>query len=870
MGLQAQNAFNDKALQYTLLPLGIWIASGAGWGESFVHLLGILMLAPFIFFAPIAGWIGDNFSKTRVIRFAAWMQFAVLVTVLISFGPKLLLVGVVCLFFLSLQSTVLSPAKLGIIKELLGSRRLGFASGVMEMFTILAILAGQIAISFWFTARLGSLGDGWEAGLWPMFVVTGGAIVTLAMAYSIQVIPAQASIPFRSSIIFSHFKQLGHVFRSRPLRLSALGVAFFWAFGSILQLVAIQIARELYPAPDPHFASSAAWMMMAAGGGIALGSILAAMFNKRHIELGLVPLGGIIMTVSTLLIALTTPETAFFYLTLAAAGSGVAFFFVPLNAFLQDECDPAQRGNVLAASNLLNCLAMVGAVLIQLIMIKLGLESKLQFLLIGLTALPATWYVMRLLPRAFVKLLVMSALRAFYRIEPIHADRLPAKGGVLLTPNHISYLDALILTAASPRPVRFLMISHYFKLPLVGKIAKLFDTIPISTTGAKDAIRIAARALEGGSVVCIFPEGTLSRSGFLGDVKRGFAIIARRAGCPVQAVYLDGLWKSIFSAERGRFFWKLPRTVPFGVRVAFGKPQAPDETSAGEVKRDLNALAGTVFARRRETAPNLAAFLDRRTGKARALAWRGDEGLQSCTWWEVKQVVAGNLNPAGVARGHEGAAQWLAGWGELAELPEAELRRLILNAHQLADPHDLGSGKSAVLIDSEASVTVRRVWGMLLPVLVRTCAVSFGPQDDAASFAQLCEPHQGLELRDLVGTQRMGELVGCGHAGRGHLCFYRFGGGPQSEGEAAAGLFACHEAHHRILSLSISHAPLTRKHDGEEPGWKEGSYGRLLTGFVAREADGTLELEGDMLESRIELPGWSVDECGFLWPGGGV
>ena len=154
MGLQAQNAFNDKALQFTLVPLGAWVASDAKWGTTLPHLLGMLILLPFILLAPIAGWASDTFSKTRVIRLTAWMQLVVFAVVLYCFKMEFLPLAVACFFFLAVQSTILSPAKNGIIKELLGSSRLGFASGIMQMFTILAILAGQILIGIWFSARL--------------------------------------------------------------------------------------------------------------------------------------------------------------------------------------------------------------------------------------------------------------------------------------------------------------------------------------------------------------------------------------------------------------------------------------------------------------------------------------------------------------------------------------------------------------------------------------------------------------------------------------------------------------------------------------------------------------------------------------------
>ena len=865
MGLQAQNAFNDKALQFTLVPLGAWVAAmvGAQWGLTLPHLLGMLILLPFILFAPLAGWASDSFSKTRVIRLAAWMQLVVFAVVLSSFRMEFLPLAVACFFFLAVQSTILSPAKNGIIKELLGSSRLGFASGIMQMFTILAILAGQILIGIWFSSRLEATGSGWSAGFFPMILVSLGAVVTLVMAYMIEVVPAPARKPFRLSLAVSHFHQLRQLLNSRPLRLSALGIAYFWAFGAIVQFITLQIAGELYPDGHPNFGRSTSYMMLAASGGIGVGSIIGALINKRHIELGLNPLGGIIMTVSSLLIVLARPESWFFYTVLAIVGLGAAFFFVPINAFLQDECDPDQRGNILAGSALLNCLGMAGAVVLQLTMLKLGLSPATQFLLLALVSVVATCYVMRLLPRAFVKMLAFSALRAFYRIETIHPERMPEKGGVLLTPNHVSYLDALILTAASPRPVRFLMVSDYFEKPLVGKVAKLFDTVPISSKRAKDAIQVAAAAVEEGNVVCIFPEGELSRSGFMGEFKRGMELIARKADCLIQPVYLDGLWKSIFSAERGKFFWKKPRAIPFGVRVAFGEAWAARDYRAGDVRRDLNGLAGEVYCKRRESARTARELLIQRSKTGgRALRWVNEGQVCSCSWRDVEILLSAGGDCADLAQGHPGAQLWLEDWQDLDGLSEKEWMELLINAHQLADPYNLGDGKAVVTLDSSAPLAARRVWGLLLPAITGTEAVVLGPNDGASELGLLSK--EKIILRDLVGTARMREVHRISGAAGVPLTLYLFGEGSQNPSDAGKAIFVAHDLAGRVLSFSLPADPIIHKGDEAHPGWMEKSYGRMLPGFVTHGTEEGVELSGKMLSQKVVLPGWSVDERGFL------
>ena len=862
MGLQAQNAFNDKALQFTLLPMGIWLAAGAGWGDYLPHILGLLILLPFILFGPIAGWASDTFSKTRIIRLASWIQLAVFAVVFYCFKMEFFALAVACFFFLAVQSTILSPAKSGIIKDLVGSARLGFASGIMQMFTIVAILTGQIVIGLWYGDREARLGDGWQAGFLPVIVISIGAVVTLVMAYSIQVIPSQTKRPFTKRLLISHFGQLGQLLKTRPLRLTALGIAYFWAFGAFVQMVSVQISKDLYDG-DSYFATSQSWMMCAAGGGIALGSILGAMINKRHIELGLNPLGGIIMMGASVAVAFTVPESASFYLALAGTGFGAAFFFVPINAFLQDECDPKQRGNILAGSALLNCLAMAGAVILQAVLVKIGLTPKVQFLFAAVISVGVTFYVMRLLPRAFVKMLAFSALRAFYRIETIHPERMPEKGGVLLTPNHVSYLDALILTAASPRPVRFLMVSDYFEKPVVGRIARLFDTVPISSKRAKDAIQVAAAAVEEGNVVCIFPEGELSRSGFMGEFKRGMELIARKANCLVQPVYLDGLWKSIFSAERGKYFWKIPRAIPFGVRVAFGEAWAARDYRAGDVRRDLNGLAGEVYCKRRESARTARELLIQRSKTGgRALRWVNEGQVCSCSWRDVEILLSAGGDCADLAQGHPGAQLWLEDWQDLDGLSEKEWMELLINAHQLADPYNLGDGKAVVTLDSSAPLAARRVWGLLLPAITGTEAVVLGPNDGASELGLLSK--EKIILRDLVGTARMREVHRISGAAGVPLTLYLFGEGPQNPSDAGKAIFVAHELAGRVLSFSMPADPIIHKGDKAHPGWMEKSYGRMLPGLITHGTEEGVELSGKMLSQKVVLPGWSVDERGFL------
>lgn len=201
---------------------------------------------------------------------------------------------------------------------------------------------------------------------------------------------------------------------------------------------------------------------------------------------------------------------------------------------------------------------------------------------------------MNSLLRGFFRLLLLPLIRTIYRIRVSDATNLPAHGGVLLIANHVSYIDSFIIYAASPRPVRFVIVDHYMGSKPVAWFLRLFNAIPIDKDKPKEAIKITAQAVKDGDVVCIFPEGQLTRTGVMNKLHRGFQLIARQADHPVMPVYMDGLWGSIFSFEGGKFIKKWPRRLPYPVSVAFGEPQAPKEATpdwAFEALLDASVVA---------------------------------------------------------------------------------------------------------------------------------------------------------------------------------------------------------------------------------------------------------------------------------------
>ncbi len=184
-----------------------------------------------------------------------------------------------------------------------------------------------------------------------------------------------------------------------------------------------------------------------------------------------------------------------------------------------------------------------------------------------------------------------------YRLTVHGRDHVPA-GGALLLPNHSTWVDAVILQLACPRPVRFLVFEGIYRIPWLNPIFRLVGAIPISQSRARGALEGAIAGIARGELICIFPEGELSRSGNLLRLKRGFELIAREAGAPVVPVFLDELWGSIFSFEKGRYFTKWPKRIPYHVTVAFGAPLAPNQATAALVREKLLELGEFCYQQR--------------------------------------------------------------------------------------------------------------------------------------------------------------------------------------------------------------------------------------------------------------------------------
>ncbi|MEM1058038.1 MAG: MFS transporter [Verrucomicrobiota bacterium] len=640
---QCQVFINDNAAKLLLMLLALKVLP-EGPAYQLKALLAALIILPFVVLAPSAGWLADRFSKRNVLYYSQWAQVSVMLIIVLGAWMHSLLICVLGFTILGLQCAVFAPAKQGIIKELVAKSQFGAAVSWIEATAIASILLGNLVGGFVFDtayswtltgsegkllaqnpldlatpAEAAAVAEGtlraqtWMSSAaanaaWDAAIVAAAFLALLAavgwyLCSRITYTPPQSSEPFKTKLLWEHFLQLKDALEHRPVMLCILGYSYFYALAAALFLTLIDVANL----SDGSDTGTVTGIYMATLGlGFVAGSFLGHRLTFHHIELGLIPIGSVGLIFFTLLLGIIPSWSNFFTAALFMLGLNGALFAVPLNAHLQDLVPANKRGRILSANLLMtNLVSLIAVAVYYFASSWFGIPPSYQFFVYAVPTVAVSLIVMWLLPENLLRFTIGLIARCFYRVRARDEEKLPEEGGVLLLPNHISYIDAIVLQIACPRPIRFLVWEPFFQRPVLGWILRNLRTIPISPQRSKAAIELTTQALQKGEVVCLFPEGALTKTASLARLNRGYEMIAKRAGVPVQPVWLENLWGSIFSYWGGKYFYKIPRQIPYPVSVTFGDLIPAEDAKSDRVRAELYHLGERAFSDRPELKSHL-------------------------------------------------------------------------------------------------------------------------------------------------------------------------------------------------------------------------------------------------------------------------
>jgi acyl-[acyl-carrier-protein]-phospholipid O-acyltransferase/long-chain-fatty-acid--[acyl-carrier-protein] ligase len=590
---QFQGAFNDNGLKFFVIFLILGTNPTDSQKDLLVFYVGNLFAVPFLLFSMAGGYLADRFSKRTVAIGTKIFEIFAMLFAIYAFAQGSTRMAFAVIFLASTQAAFFGPAKYGLLPEVLPDELLSWGNGILELTTFIAIIAGAVA-----GPLLAQRFHGRE--LYAGLIFGACTLFGLVTSFVISRVPAaDPSRKFRFNIFGDLIKQVQIVRPDRTLHLAVVGNTYFWFLGALLQFVIVFYGREVLHIDETH----GGYLQAALAIGIGLGSYAAGLLSAGKIEYGLIPLGAVGMSLFAFAISLHGLTFLQVILLLAALGFSGGFFIVPINALIQHRPAEDKKGSVIAFANFLSFVGVIGASAIYSGFTHywhVGLQSF--FIWTAIMSLAATVYVLWLLPDSLLRLLLWMLTHTLYRLDVAGRERVPARGGALLVPNHVSMADAVLLLAALDRPVRFLMFKGSYDHPLVKPFAKILGVIPISSDqGPREMIhslRRATQALQDGELVCIFPEGQMTRIGQMMPFRRGMERIIKGVDVPIIPVNLDGVWGSIFSFSGGRFLWKFPRHLPYPVRVTFGAP-LPSTASAQEARQAVQDLGAEAFERRK-------------------------------------------------------------------------------------------------------------------------------------------------------------------------------------------------------------------------------------------------------------------------------
>ena len=605
-------ALNDNIFRNGLVILitfqGVLVA-----GMNHTQLANVaagLFILPFFLFSATAGQLADKYEKSMLIRRIKMLEIGLMLfaaTALITESyPLLLLV----LFLMGCQSTMFGPVKYAYLPQKLADDELVGGNALVESGTYIAIILGLIIGGIAVTDVVsGSFGISRQT-------VLGACLVAVAVFgyLTSRLVPETPAVDPQLRINWNSWQEtwqiVSYAREERSVFLSILGISWFWFFGSAMTIQMPGFTLDVLNGNE----TITTMLLAAFAVGVGAGSLLCERMSGHRIELGLVPFGSIGLSLFAIDLYFARPpiDTAAvssvaeflardgslrILLDLTLLGAFGGFYSVPLYALIQKRSKREHLSRIIAANNILNSILMVTAAVLSVVVLSAGFSIPELFLIIaGLNVLVAA-YIYTLLPEFLMRFLAWLVTSFAYRLRPTGVDNIPTHGPAIVVCNHVSYMDPIILMGAVRRPMRFVMYYKIFQMPFLKFLFRNAKAIPIAS--ARESKEIMDEAFEkvdaelaAGNVVCIFPEGGITRDGEIQRFRPGIEKIIRRRPVPVVPAALGRLWGSWFSRRKGGGVRKLPGRLFSRVAVRFDKPVAPGDASAAKLELLVRTLRG--------------------------------------------------------------------------------------------------------------------------------------------------------------------------------------------------------------------------------------------------------------------------------------
>ena len=597
---QFLGAFNDNLFKNALVILIAYRSMtllGISSATIVVACAGVFIF-PFFLFSATAGQLADHYPKWILMRWVKVWEIGVMVLAGVGFATDSLALLLTVLFLMGMQSTFFGPSKYAILPELLDDETLVGGNALVAMATFLAILLGTITGGLVIAG-----GERWVSKL-GLMVVAVAALGFVTSMYIKKLPAANPDLPVSLNPVKPTIDILRLTRRVRSVFLSVLAISWFWFLGASFLSLLPNFSKDVLAGGETVVTLCLATFCV----GIGSGSMLCERLSRRHLELGLVPLGSIGISIFAIDLAfsgwrfvapaegvmlnvaqyLRQPGGVHVLIDLFMIAVFSGFYTVPLMTFIQQRSASAERSRVIAGNNILNALLMVLSSFMLVGLLAAAVSIPGIFLILALLNVAVAIYIYTVIPEFLLRFAAWCLANILYRVRVDHPERIPSEGAAVLAANHISFIDSLLISSASPRPVRFIMDAEYARLPLLRFLFRDAKVIPIAPAGEDPELldraydRIAAELTEG-EVVCIFPEGGISPDGHLAPFRRGVEQIVRRTPVPVVPVALVGLWGSFFSRKGGRAMSRPFRRFWSRVEIRVGEGISPEAVSAQAV-----------------------------------------------------------------------------------------------------------------------------------------------------------------------------------------------------------------------------------------------------------------------------------------------